>query len=138
MAGNPKLATATEEWSPVEGFESRLGLSERATALIRAAGTGDVRLVRLLVEAGAPVADLCPCDNHESALVTAVNVGAADVVDYLLDAGASPEAARSMGNRTAADWSKRTLPLEPGEIRSTWRLLRTVSRWWPTRRWPSR
>ena len=68
LARNPSLATATEDWSPVEGFESRLGFSDRATALIRAAGIGDLRLVRLLVEAGAPVADACPCANHESAL----------------------------------------------------------------------
>lgn len=101
LARNPTLATATEDWSPVEGFESRLGFSERATALIRAAGTGDVRLVRLLVEAGAPVADLCPCADHESALVTAVNIGATDVVDYLLEHGASPDGGAFDGESTA-------------------------------------
>ena len=101
LARNPALATATEDWSPVEGFESRLGFSERATALIRAAGTGDVRLVRLLVEAGAPVTDLCPCVGHESALVTAVNIGATDIVDYLLDQGASPDGGSFDGESTA-------------------------------------
>lgn len=101
LARDPGLATATEEWSPVEGFESRLGFSERATALIRAAGTGDVRLVRLLVEAGAPVADLCPCADHESPLVTAVNIGATDVVDYLLDHGASVDGGAFDGESTA-------------------------------------
>jgi RNA polymerase sigma-70 factor, ECF subfamily len=101
LARNPTLATATEDWSPVEGFESRLGFSERATALIRAAGTGDVRLVRLLVEAGAPVTDLCPCAEHESALVTAVNIGATDIVDYLLDQGASPDGGAFDGQSTA-------------------------------------
>ncbi|HLH99409.1 MAG TPA: sigma-70 family RNA polymerase sigma factor, partial [Acidimicrobiales bacterium] len=89
LSRNPSLATATEDWSPVEGFESRLGFSDRATALIRAAGTGDLRLVRLLVEAGAPVDDACLCAGHESALWAAVNIGATDVVDYLLDHGAS-------------------------------------------------
>ena len=101
LARNPTLATATEDWSPVEGFESKLGFSERATALIRAAGTGDLRFVRLLVEAGAPIADLCPCANHESALVTAVNIGATDVVDYLLDQGASPDGGAFDGESTA-------------------------------------
>ena len=101
LARNPTLATATEDWSPVEGFESSLGFSERATALIRAAGTGDVRLVRLLVEAGAPVTDLCPCADHESALVTAVNIGATDIVDYLLDQGASPDGGSFDGESTA-------------------------------------
>jgi hypothetical protein len=62
-AQNSSLATATEDWSPAEGFDSRLGFSERTTALIRAAGIGDLRLVRLLVEAGAPVAAPCPCAN---------------------------------------------------------------------------
>ncbi len=101
LARNPMLAIATEDWSPVEGFESRLGFSERATALIRAVGTGDVRLVRLLIQAGAPVADLCPCNDHESALVTAVNIGATDVVDYLLEAGASPDGGAFDGESTA-------------------------------------
>ena len=34
----------------------------------------------LLVEAGAPVTDACPCANHESALWAAVNIGAAPVI----------------------------------------------------------
>jgi RNA polymerase sigma-70 factor (ECF subfamily) len=101
LARNPALATATEDWSPAEGMESRLGFSARATALIRAAGIGDLRLVRLLVEAGAPVADACPCANHESALWAAVNIGAADVVDYLLDHGASVDGGAFDGKATA-------------------------------------
>jgi RNA polymerase sigma factor (sigma-70 family) len=101
LSRDPTLATATEDWSPVEGFESRLGFSERATALIRAAGTGDVELVRLLVEAGAPVGVVCPCADHESALVTAVNIGATDVVDYLLDHGASVDGGAFDGESTA-------------------------------------
>jgi RNA polymerase sigma-70 factor (ECF subfamily) len=101
LARNPSLATATEDWSPAEGFESRLGFSDRATALIRAAGTGDLRLVRLLVEAGAPVADVCPCAGHESALWAAVNIGATDVVGYLLDRGAPVDDGAFEGEVTA-------------------------------------
>jgi len=101
LAADPSLATVTEDWSPVEGFDSRLGFSERATALIRAAGIGDLRMVRLLVEAGAPVADACPCANHESALWAAVNIGAADVVDYLLDHGASADGGAFDGEASA-------------------------------------
>jgi RNA polymerase sigma-70 factor (ECF subfamily) len=101
LARNPSLATATEDWSPVEGFDSRLGFSDRATALIRAAGIGDLRLVRLLVEAGAPVAEARPCANHESALWAVVNIGAADVVDYLLDHGASADGGAFDGEATA-------------------------------------
>lgn len=101
LAGDPTLATATEDWSPAEGFESSLGFSERATALIRAAGTGNVELVRLLVEAGAPVSEPCPCVDHESALVTAVNIDATDVVDYLLEQGASVDDGAFDGASTA-------------------------------------
>ena len=101
LARDPSLATATEDWSPGEGFESRLGFSERTTALIRATGIGDLRLVQLLVEAGAPIDDVCPCENHESALWAAVNVGATDVVDYLLDHGASVDGGAFDGEATA-------------------------------------
>ncbi|MFT3853510.1 MAG: sigma-70 family RNA polymerase sigma factor [Ilumatobacteraceae bacterium] len=101
LARDPSLATASEDWSPDEGFESRLGFSERTTALIRAAGIGDVRLVRLLVEAGAPVADVCPCAGHESALWAAVNIGATDVVDYLLDHDAPVDGGAFAGETTA-------------------------------------
>ena len=98
---DPSLATATEDWTPTEGFETRLGFAVRGSALIRAAGTGDVRLVRLLVEAGAPVADLCPCVDHESALVTAVAIGATEVVDYLLEQGAPVDSRSFAGGSTA-------------------------------------
>jgi RNA polymerase sigma-70 factor (ECF subfamily) len=98
---DPSLATATEDWTPTEGFETRLGFAVRGSALIRAAGTGDVRLVRLLVEAGAPVADLCPCVDHESALVTAVAIGATEVVDYLLEQGAPVDSRSFDGGSTA-------------------------------------
>lgn len=86
---------------PTEGFEARLGFAVRGSALIRAAGTGDVRLVRLLVEAGAPVAEPCPCVDHESALVTAVAIGATEVVDYLLEQGAPVDSRSFDGGSTA-------------------------------------
>ena len=98
---DPSLATATEDWTPAEGFETGLGFAVRGSALIRAAGTGDVRLVRILVEAGAPVADLCPCADHESALVTAVTIGATEVVDYLLEQGAPVDSRSFDGGSTA-------------------------------------
>ena len=98
---DPSLATATEDWSPDEGFEVGLGFAVRGSALIRAAGTGDVRLVRLLVEAGAPVADLCQCVDHESALIAAVAIGATEVVDYLLEQGAPIDSRSFAGGSTA-------------------------------------
>ena len=101
LEADPSLATATEDWTPAEGMETRLGFAVRGSALIRAAGTGDVRLVRLLVEAGAPVEDLCSCVDHESALVTAVTIGAADVVDFLLEHGAPVDSRSFDGGSTA-------------------------------------
>jgi RNA polymerase sigma-70 factor (ECF subfamily) len=98
---DPSLATATEDWTPTEGFDTRLGFAVRGSALIRAAGTGEVRLVRLLVEAGAPVADLCPCVDHESALITAVTIGANEVVDYLLEQGGPVDSRSFDGGSTA-------------------------------------
>lgn len=85
---DPALANASEDWSADEGFESDLSFSERATALVRAAGTGDLRLVQVLVEAGAPVSGTCGCVDRESPLVAAVNIGATDVVEFLIEHGA--------------------------------------------------
>ena len=58
-------------------------------------------MVRLLVEAGAPVLDACPCADRERALWAAVNIGAADVVDYLLDHGASADGGAFDGEASA-------------------------------------
>ena len=101
LAEDPSLADVCEDWSAEEGFESNLSFSERATALVRAAGTGDVRLVRLLVEAGAEVAGVCGCVDRESPLVAAVNIGADDVVKFLVEHGASLEDAAFDGGSTA-------------------------------------
>jgi hypothetical protein len=48
--------------------------------------------VRFLVEAGAPVNDLCECAGSESALWTAVSFGEAAITDYLRARGADPNA----------------------------------------------
>lgn len=98
---DPTLANVSEDWSPAEGFESDLSFSERAPALVRAAGRGNLGLVRLLIEAGAEVDDACGCVDQESPLVAAVNIGAADVVQFLLAHGASPNATAFDGGSTA-------------------------------------
>jgi RNA polymerase sigma factor (sigma-70 family) len=96
---DPSLAHATEDWSVDEALETGLHLlgAGRTSALIRAAQTGDVELVRLLVEAGAPVTDRCDCAGAESPLWTATVGGDADVVEYLLAAGSDPNAAAFAG-----------------------------------------
>src|SRR5207248_1421783 len=49
-------------------------------------------IVRWLVEAGAPINDLCACTGSESPLWTAVTFGETAIVDYLLERGADPNA----------------------------------------------
>lgn len=98
---DPSLANASEDWSAAEGFESNLSFSERATALVRAAGCGDVALVRLLVEAGAEVDGVCGCVDRESPLAAAVNVGAVDVAEFLIESSASLDDAAFDGGSTA-------------------------------------
>ncbi len=100
LTRDPTLALVSEDWSEAEGFASGLSFSERGTALVRAAASGDLRLVRLLVEAGAPVSGVCGCVDRESPLAAAVNVGAADIAAYLLDNGASPNDAAFDGGST--------------------------------------
>jgi len=101
VANDPALADASEDWSAAEGFESDLSFSERATALVRAAGTGDLGLVRVLVDAGAQVSGACGCIDRETPLVAAVNIGATDVVDFLIDHGASLDDPAFDGGSTA-------------------------------------
>jgi hypothetical protein len=99
LRSDPSLAYATEDWSVDEALETGLHLlgAGRASALIRAAQTGDVELVRVLVDAGASVADRCDCAGAESAVWAATVAGDADVVEYLLDVGGDPNGAAFAG-----------------------------------------
>lgn len=101
LTRDPSLANVSEDWSAAEGFESNLSFSERATALVRAAGSGDVGVVRLLVDAGAEVDGICGCVDRESPLAAAVNVGAVDVAEFLIDSGALLDDAAFDGGSTA-------------------------------------
>jgi RNA polymerase sigma factor (sigma-70 family) len=92
LRADPALVNATEDWSTDEALAAGLqfAFAGRASALIRAAETGDVELVRCFVEGGAPVRDVCNCAGAESPLWAAAVRGDRDVVEYLLDAGADP------------------------------------------------
>ncbi|HET6873505.1 MAG TPA: sigma-70 family RNA polymerase sigma factor, partial [Acidimicrobiales bacterium] len=97
IEADPGLAVATEDWSPEEAALAALPPARRASALIRAVQTADLDLVRVLVEAGAPVGELCQCQGGESPLWTASVGGDDHIVEYLLGQGADPNAAAFAG-----------------------------------------
>lgn len=90
VAARPSLARATEDWTPEEATSASIGYAGHATALIRAAETGQVELARVLIDAGAPVDDRCGCAGGETPLWAASVAGKADMVAFLLDGGADP------------------------------------------------
>jgi len=97
LARDPGLVTAEEDWTTEEAFAASLPYAARATPLVRAAGTGDVELVRLLLDAGSDPREECGCAEGETPLWVATVVGAAEVVAELLARGANPNAAAFKG-----------------------------------------
>ncbi len=97
LTARPDLASTWEEWSPQQAAQAGLGYAGQGTALIRAAETGLVPMARALVEAGAPVDSLCHCDGGETPLWAAAIAGKTEMVRYLLDKGADPNAAAFHG-----------------------------------------
>jgi RNA polymerase sigma factor (sigma-70 family) len=92
LARHPDLVGAREAWSRDDAMEFGLQNAEGATPLVRAVQTGDVELVRLLLDAGADARERCACAAGESALWTAALYGDASIVEVLLAAGADPDA----------------------------------------------
>jgi RNA polymerase sigma-70 factor (ECF subfamily) len=90
LARDPSLVGAEEDWTPAEAFSAHVPFAAHATPLVRAAGAGDVGVVRVLLDAGADPGGRCGCAGGESPLWAATVVGAADVVKLLLDRGADP------------------------------------------------
>jgi ankyrin repeat protein len=72
------------------------------TALDSAAGQGDVRVVRALVEAGADVNAVGKDGEQWTPLIAAARLGRTDVVKYLLEKGADPSKTDRY-NRTPLD-----------------------------------
>jgi RNA polymerase sigma factor (sigma-70 family) len=92
LARDPGLARVQEDWTPAEAREAGLPYAGDATPLIRAAGAGDIALVRMLVAAGAEPGAPCRCAGAETPLWSATLAGSAEVVAFLLQAGADPNA----------------------------------------------
>ena len=97
LAADPNLVNVFEHWSGEEGAQADLPPAQRASPLIRAVQTGDLGTVRLIVEAGARIEELCQCQGAESALWTACLGGDDDIVEYLLCRGADPNTAAFAG-----------------------------------------
>lgn len=89
----PDLLEAHESWTDEAALASGLVLAHRRTPLLTAAERGSLRLVDLLLRAGASVDGRCGCDAGETPLFAAAVRGHAPVVERLLAAGASPSAA---------------------------------------------
>lgn len=97
LARDPGLISAEEDWTSEEAFAASLPYAAHATPLVRAAGTGDVELVRLLLDAGCDPDGACGCAGAETPLWAATVVGAAGVVAELLARGANPNGAAFAG-----------------------------------------
>lgn len=97
LARAPALVTATEQWSKGEAMELGLQNAERATPLVRAVQTGDVELVRLILDAGADPDQRCECAGAESALWMAALIGDSNIVSVLIAAGADVNATAFAG-----------------------------------------
>jgi RNA polymerase sigma factor (sigma-70 family) len=97
LARDPGLISAEEDWTREEAFAANLPYAAHATPLVRAAGAGDVELVRLLLRAGSDPDGACGCAGGETPLWAATVVGATDVVAELLGRGANPDAAAFQG-----------------------------------------
>lgn len=97
IATNPGLVDVVEDWPVSEALDAGLLYAGKASPLIRAAQTGDLAMVKFLVEAGAKLDTACGCAGAETALWAATTAGAADVVAYLLNAGADPDTAAFAG-----------------------------------------
>ena len=90
LGRHPELAGASESWSVGEALERELPIPTRATPLIRAAERGDLAMIDLLLERGAPVDGPCACAGHETPLWAALASGREAAAVRLLERGADP------------------------------------------------
>jgi ankyrin repeat protein len=86
------------------GLADRLTDAQHAEALIRAAETGSVSALRLMLDLGFPV-DAHGGDHGGTALHAAAYCGSSGAVRMLLDRGADLEARDATWNSTPLDWA---------------------------------
>ncbi len=86
------------------GLPGRLSEAQQAAALIRAAETGHVEALRLMLDLGFPV-DARGGDHGGTALHAAAYCGSAGAVRLLLDHGADLEARDATWNSPPLDWA---------------------------------
>jgi F-type H+-transporting ATPase subunit beta len=94
----PELINQHEGWQESEAHRARLPYAREATPLIRAAERGDLAIVKLLVASGSPLDDACGCSAGETPLWAAAVSDYPDVVAYLVDQGANPNAPGALGH----------------------------------------
>jgi F-type H+-transporting ATPase subunit beta len=98
LTKRPGLVRQHEDWPDAESHRARLPYAREATPLIRAAELGDLTIAKLLVAAGAPVDEMCGCSNGETPLWAAAVTDYPDVVAFLLEHGANPNAPGALGH----------------------------------------
>ena len=92
LARSPQLVDADESWSQEEAMTWGLQNAEGGTPLVRAVQTGDLRLVELVLAAGASPGARCGCAGAETALWAAALFGEAEIAARLLELGTDPNA----------------------------------------------
>jgi len=97
-------ATVQERLDGDPGLPGRLSEAQQAAALIRAAETGHVEALRLMLDLGFPV-DARGGDHGGTALHAAAYCGSAGAVRLLLDHGANLEARDATWDSPPLDWA---------------------------------
>ncbi|HEX2033457.1 MAG TPA: ankyrin repeat domain-containing protein [Chloroflexota bacterium] len=98
LARRPELVEQHEDWAAAEAHRARLPYAREGTPLIRAAERGELDVVELLLDAGADVDGACGCSAGETPLWAAAAADYPQVVAYLLQRGADPNAPGPRGH----------------------------------------
>lgn len=97
LAQTPALAEAVQEWEPDLVTTGVLPFAKRTTAAITAIERDDLTMLRLLLDAGAPVDGPCGCATGESPAWAAAVLDRRRHLALLLDHGADPDLPSASG-----------------------------------------